>query len=616
MKSGALSSLVILVVGFLLFTLLNNLMFGGMRLDLTENGLYTLSDGTKEIISEIDEPINLYFFFSGKASEDLTALRTYAQRVRELLEEYKLYGGTKINLKIINPEPFSEEEDRAATFGLQGVPANQSGDELYFGLAGTNALDGQAVIPFFQPDKEEFLEYDITKLIHNLATVEKSTVGVYSNLEIGGSIDPRTFQPSPAWIFMTRLEELFAVKVLDDLSPDELETVDLLIVIHPKALDESGLFAIDQHVMNGGKFIAFVDPLAETDKSAAPETGMQGAASSNLNRLTSVWGVKLREDEILGDAQAALTVGGADGVPVRHLGIPGFTERNISRDDVVTALLENINMATVGILDIDMVEGVEARPLIVSSEFASPLPSLQFQFLSDPGELQKGFTPSGETYVTAVRVSGSAKTAFPEGIEGFEGELKVATETLQAVIVADTDLLSDRLWVQVQDFFGQQIVSAFADNGGFITNLVDNLSGSSALIDVRSRGQFSRPFVVVQNLRRQAEEKYLRNAEDLQIRLAETEQKLSELQSSQVEDGLLTLTPEQEEALVRFQDEKLKIRKQLRDVRHQLDRDMETLGAMLKLLNILLMPFVLIAILFVVRRFRPGRGKAVKEAGA
>ena len=609
MQSGALSSLVILVVGFLLFTLLNNLMFGGMRLDLTENGLYTLSDGTEEIISEIDEPINLYFFFSAKAAEDLTALRTYAHRVRELLEEYKLSGGAKINLKIIDPEPFSEAEDRAASFGLQGVPVNQSGDELYFGLAGTNALDGRAVIPFFQPDKEEFLEYDITKLIHNLATVEKSAVAVYSGLEIGGGIDPRTFQPLPAWAFMTRLEELFAVKVLDDLSLDELESVDLLIVIHPKALDESGLFAIDQHVMSGGKLIAFVDPLAEATTPAA-----QGAASSNLNRLTSAWGVKLREDEILGDAQAALTVGGADGAPVRHLGIPGFTERNLSRDDVVTASLENINMATAGILDIDMVKGVEARPLIVSSEFASPLPSLQFQFLSDPGELQKGFTPSGETYVTAVRVSGSAKTAFPEGIEGFEGELKVATETLQAVIVADTDLLSDRLWVQVQDFFGQRIVSAFADNGGFITNLVDNLSGSSALIDVRSRGRFSRPFVVVQNLRRQAEEKYLRSAEDLQVRLAETEQKLSELQSSRVEDGLLTLTPEQEEALGRFQGEKLKIRKQLRNVRHQLDRDMETLGGMLKLLNILLMPFVLVTILVVARRFRPGRGKAIKDA--
>ncbi|MCS5571700.1 MAG: ABC transporter, partial [Pseudomonadales bacterium] len=227
--------------------------------------------------------------------------------------------------------------------------------------------------------------------------------------------------------------------------------------------------------------------------------------------------------------------------------------------------------------------------------------------LGDPAELQKGFSPTGEQYTAAVRLSGSATSAFPEGLVGVDSVVVQDTEELQIVLVADTDLLADRLWVQVQNFFGQQIATAFADNGSFVENLLENLSGSSALIDVRSRGQFSRPFVVVERLRRDAEAQYLQNAENLQVRLAETERQLEELESARVEDGLLTLTPEQEAALIRFQEEKIRIRKDLRDVRHQLDKDIEELGSMLKFLNILLLPLLLTAVLGAMRVLRLNR---------
>ena len=323
--------------------------------------------------------------------------------------------------------------------------------------------------------------------------------------------------------------------------------------------------------------------------------------------------VRLREGEILADPEVALMVSGADGQPVRHFGILGFSTRQLSREDVTTASLESINLSTAGIFDVDEVDGIMASPLIRSSENAGSLPAMQFQFLTDPAELQQGFTPAGESFITAVRLSGSAATAFPEGIAGFEGELLTSTDDLQVVMVADTDLLSDRLWVQVQSFFGSQIASAFADNGSLVSNLVENLSGSSALIDVRSRGQFSRPFTVVEALRLSAEARYLQSAEDLQARLAETEQQLSQLQSSQVEEGLLTLSPEQEAALVRFQEEKLNIRKQLRDVRHQLDKDIEALGTMLKFINILLMPLLLTLLLLAFRYLGLGRRQEVQR---
>ena len=592
-------SIVLLTLCFIVFTIVNNLMFGSARLDLTENSLYSVSDGTKEIISGLEEPVNLYFFFSEKASEDLTALRAYSQRVKEMLKEYQLIAGSKINLYFVDPEPFSEEEDQASAFGLQSVPVNQSGEALYFGLAGTNSLDGQEILPFFQPDREAFLEYELTKLIHGLAVTDKPKVVLFSALDVEAGVDPRSFQPTPGWVFMDQLQELFQIERVDELSSAAIGSAELLLLIAPSDLNDSELYAIDQHVMSGGKLLVFVDPLSEM---ASPQAGAMApplGSSSEINKVTGTWGVRLREGEVLGDRDVALMVGGRDGSPVRHLGILGFTSQRFSDDDVVTSGLESLNFSTVGILDVDRVDGVETRALISSSLAAGSLDASQFQFMSDPSELQQSFQSSGERYSVAVRLSGNAVSAFPDMSEqqAHIGE----TDELNVVIVADTDVLSDRLWVQVQNFFGQKIATPFADNGSFVANLVDNLSGSSALIEVRSRGQFSRPFLVVEELRLYAEAKYLKNAEELQMRLSETEKQLSELETARVDQGVLTLSSEQEAALINFQDEKLRIRKELREVRHSLDQDIEQLGGRLKLINIIFMPLLLTLALFGIR---------------
>ena len=601
MKSTTTVSLLILILAFLLFSMVNNTMLSGVRFDLTENSLYTLSDGSLSVIDEIDEPINLYFFFSEKVSEDLTSLRAYAQRVREMLEEYEVVADGRIRLEIVDPEPFSEDEDRAAGFGLQSVPVNQSGDELYFGLVGTNAVEGQEAIAFFQPDREEFLEYELTKLIYNLAQPDKPGVKVLSGLDIDGSVNPQTFQTREAWIFLTQLRELFDVEMLSDLDRTSVDPADLLLLVHPGNLDETALYAIDQHVMSGGRLIAFMDPMAEMEAPSQPGMNMPGQGGSNLNQLTAAWGITLRTDEILADSNIALMVGGPDGRPTRHLGILGFNREQLSADSIATAALETVNMSTAGVFDIDEIAGIEVEPLITSSRSAATLPAMQFQFMSSPEELQQGFTPTGETYTVALRVSGQANSAFPDGIDGVAEEPIVSTDQLQVVLVGDTDLLADRLWVQVQNFFGQQIASAFADNGSLVTNLVDQFTGSNALIEVRSRGQFTRPFTVVEELRRKAEAKYLESAEALQLQLQQTEQQLSELEASRQNDGLLTLSPEQTRAVEQFEEEKLRIRKELRDVRHQLDSEIEDLGSMLKFLNVLLMPLLLTGLLLTAR---------------
>lgn len=590
--SGA--GLALVAVAFLVFAIFNNIVFSGIKLDLTENSLYTLSDGTREIIEGIDEPINLYFFFSEEASQDFAALRAYAQRVEELLRQYESVGDGRINLRIIDPEPFSEAEDQAAAFGLQSVPVN-GGNDLYFGLAGTNALDDQEVITFFQPDKEEFLEYEISRLIQTLANPNRPVVGLMSSIKIRGDVDMQTFRTTPAWVVVDQLGEQFEIRNVEMSTTELPDDLDLLVIVHPKDLSDETLFAIDQFAMSGGRILAFVDPAAEQDRPAqqGPMMPPAGGRASDMDKLLSGWGVTLRDGVFVGDAQAALQVsGGPSGRPVRHFGILGLERENLSTEDVVTAPLSNINVSTAGILDIDEEASTTITPLIRSSEYAMPLDVMQLQMMASPEDLQQGFAPTGERYVIAARIEGNASTAFPEGLGDETGD-SAETDDLNVVVVADTDLLSDRLWVSVQNFFGQRIASPFANNGDFVFNAVDNLVGSPALISVRSRGRFTRPFDVVQDLRREAEARYLESANDLQAQLSETERKLSELEAEREAKNLLSLSPEQEAALEQFQQEKVRIRKQLRDVRHQLDKDIEALGTTLKFLNIFLVPLLL-----------------------
>lgn len=636
--AGRLSSTLMLVVIFgifFAFTMLNNALFSSARIDLTENKLYTLTLGTRDLIAEIDEPIKFRFFFSQRASEDLTALRAYARRVQELLEEYQALAGGSINLEIIDPEPFSEEEDLAAQFGLQSVPVNNAGDELYFGLVGTNSVDDQLIISFFQPDKEEFLEYDISRIIHQLNSSRKPKVGLLSSLKIQGDIDTSTFQTTPAWVVIDQLTQQYEVV---DVAMDATELprdMQLLIIVHPKSLSDATLFAIDQFAMAGGRVLLFVDPLAEMERR--PPGAMPTEPASDFSLLSN-WGMQLRADTVLADSAAALNVGGSNGQSVRHLGILGLSAENFNSDDVSLASLESINVTTSGILD--MVGRPESRIdiLIQSSENAMPMASTEFQSLTDPEQLLKTFVPTGKRYTIAARISGKAVTAYPGGVDvetvpeaEAEAEAEVegqgqgqgqvestrdtqlhqavltATDKLNVIVVADTDILTDRLWVQVQNFFGQTIASPWANNGDFVLNSVDNLLGGSELISIRSRGRFSRPFTVVESLRLAAQSKYQKSADTLQRELEETEAELNEVESSQSDQNLLALSPEQEQAITQFQDEKLRIRKQLRDVRHQLDKDIEGLGATLKLINIIVLPLLLVLVIYAMRYTRGAR---------
>jgi len=590
-------ALAVLAVLFVAVVLICNTLFRGARLDLTSSHLYTLSQGTKNILSSIDEPIHLYLFYSDKGAQELPQLRVYAQRVREMLEEMSARAGGKLKLEVIDPQPYSEDEDRATGYGLQAVPAGQNGEKLFLGLAGTNSTNGKSVIPFLQPNKEAFLEYDIAKLIHELTQTKKTIVGMISSLPIAQSFDPQTRAMKDAWAIDQQLTQMFDVRTLNAASIKSIDKdIDTLALVHPKKLSDDALYAIDQFVMRGGHLLVFVDPEAESDESGAdpgnPQAAMMADKSSDLPQLFKAWGIEYDPHKIVLDRKHALQITVQQGAPpVADPAILGFRKTDLNSGDVTTANLDTINISSAGYFALAKDAKAKLTPLIQTSDDAMTVPTERVKFLPDPSQLLAGYTPTKEHYVIAGRLEGKFASAFPDRKEAEHlAETKADNVIL---LVADTDILTDRLWVQVQPFFGQKIMNAFANNGDFFINAVDNLTGSSDLISIRGRATSQRPFTVVEDMKRSAEESFRDKEHELQQQLSDTERKLSELQSGKSKGSEMILSPEQQAELTKFVDQKVLIRKQLRQVRHSLDENIDALGARLKFLNIGLMPILI-----------------------
>ena len=612
--------LIVLAVLFLVVNMVSNTLFTNFRADLTQNELYTLTDGTRNIIANIEEPITMYLFFSDKTSENVPLLRTYATRVKELLQEYEQISKGNIILNIVDPVPYSEEEDQASVFGLQSVPIGNSGENIYFGLAASSAVGDTEIISFFQPQREQFLEYDISKLIYTLTNPKKTVVGVITQLPLFGGFDMETTQMTSAWAFIAQMRQLFELKQLDVTTSKIDDDVDILMIVHPKTLSDPTLYAIDQFVMGGGKTLLFVDPHSEVDTPVRQQNSpleVEGGRTSNLKPLFDAWGIEYDPTKVVLDRKYALTVGGAHQGQSRHYALLGIGNNNIDSEDVISSELELITVAVAGHLKAKEGSSIEMTPIVTSSDDAMLIDAAQFRFLPDLSQLSKNFNPSGELYTFIARVQGKLNSAFPNGQPKTEEEESEDEDPIMQhipntqtdanlLIVSDTDILSDRMWVQVQEFFGQQIFNSWANNGDLVINAVDNLIGSSDLISIRGRETSSRPFVRVDNLRLKADQKFLSKEQELKARLAETEKKLVELQKQRNDGSELLLSPEQEAEVQKFQEEKFKVRKELRQVRHSLDLDIERLGTKLKFINIGLVPIIIsiLALLLYMARSR------------
>ncbi len=623
---------------FLLVSVAVISFFPRLRIDLTEDNLYTLASGTRNIVSGLERPVELLFFYSEEATADVPQLRTYGVRVQELLREMVIASDGNLELRVIDPVPFSEEEDLAGEYGVQPVPLSAGGESVFFGLVAvdpaTVPAEGEEegedaagekifeTIALIRPDQEEFLEYEFSKLITQVANPEPPIVGFISGLPIDGGINPENMQPTAPWMFMDSIRQLYAVQRVDADADDIDPAIDILLIVHPQDLGEQMLYAIDQHVLRGGKALVVLDPNADSTAQRGPDgvpSIVNGA--SDLDPLLAAWGVEYDSTKVLTDSEQALMVSVGDSPrPIQHFGMMGVPRESFV-NDIVNTGLQVMNFATPGALV--PIEGATTvfEPLLLSSSSSMLMDNTFFTEMADPTILVDEFVSEDKRYAVAARVQGNVRSAFPEGrpsaevlpvdipaVDGADApeplpaptpevdptllpHLNESTGTVNLILVADSDFLTDRMWVQIQSFLGQRIGSPFASNGDFVMNALDNLSGNAELVTIRSRGRYARPFETVLDLQRAADDRLRDEERELLENLQQTELQIASLNASRQDNEI---TPELQAEVDRFYAQQLETRRRLREVQLQLNQDIERLGSVLKFINTALVPILLI----------------------
>ncbi len=613
------------------------------RLDLTAERLYTLSPGTRHTVAQIDEPITLRFYYSNRLGDEVPAYGVYAQRVRELLDQYVAAAHGKIRLETYSPQPFSDVEDRAVAFGLQAVPLDSEGDQVYFGLAATNSTDDQQIIAFFSPERERFLEYDLTKLVHALAFPKKTVVGLISSLPLEGDMTAMMQgRPSRPMAVIEQLRQLDKVEPLSATIDAIPADVDVLMLVHPQHLPPKTLFAIDQFVLKGGKALIFVDPHSELQAAQPSRLNPPGSpTASNLAPLFKSWGFEMSPKFVAGDRRDAqrvsVPVPGRGEEPVDYIAWLDLHAANFDRNDMITADLSHITMASAGIIEPLRGAKTTIAPLITTSPDSTRIPADKLDGLPDVAGLLADFKPDDKRYILAAKVTGPVRTAFPDGPPKPPGTtkpeaakpdpakpdaakpgeakppakpaaaatwLEQSVRPINVVVVADTDLLDDRLWVQSQDFFGQRVIAPIANNGDFVANAIDVLAGGEDLIGLRSRGTAARPFEVVDRIQRAAQARYSAEERALRQKLKGAEAKLADLTGKDQADAPAALSPEQTKAIQEFRADMLQTRRQLRDVQAALRSNIQQLKEGVEFLDIALIPLIVAAVAIIVGAVR------------
>jgi len=628
--STVIGSILLLVVAFVALNMVANFGLRGARIDATQGGLYTLTKGSRNIAKSSDEPIKLTYYYSAKLGAGQAQLQTYAQRVRETLEEYARASGGKIKLEVVDPEPFTEAEDRATADGIQGIPLTQS-ENLYFGLVGSNSADGKEVIPFFDPRQEKLLEYNLSKLIYSLSNPKKKIVGLIAGIQVDGgfTMDPRTRQPTQTkpWRVIADIKETFEVKNLGKDVKEIAPEISVLLVIHPKELNDGTLYAIDQYVMKGGKALFFVDPNCDNDPEGGnPMQGQPGSKVSEMEKILNAWGVEIMPGKFAADIETALSVPAAQNSreTVQAVQYLGLKEENLSREDPVTASIKTMNFGTAGVIRAKPLAAV-APPPATDGAAAPPPPAATgptatitpmaqtsakgsvmdaaMLMMGDPKTLLKSYVPGTEKLTLAARLTGIVNSAFPAGRPAVEGEkpedtakyakdpVALSKEPINVLLVADVDCLANMFWVREQEVFpGMVIPQKFANNGDMVLSAVDNMLGSTDLLSVRARQESSRPFTRVEDMQKRANENYQAQQQMLEKELEETQRKINELQVKKPGLDAFVLTPQQQEEVNKFQKQAGETRKKLRLVKSNLRKDIEKLGTQLKFINIGLLP--------------------------
>ena len=609
-KRGGWIAIVLLLALFLAANVLATMGLSRARLDLTQGRLYTLTSGSREIVKDINEPIRLTLFYSGSRVSGRPDVQSYGRRVKEVLDAYRVNSGGMVIVEHVDPEPFSEAEDRAQREGVPAIPLGP-GEQMFFGLVGVNSTEGREAIPYFDPRQEEYLEYEISRLIYKLAHPEKPKVGIITSLPLDGdAFVPGRPPTSRPWEIMREIRALYEAEVLMGEQDTIPEDVDLLLVVHPKQIPEATVRAIDKYVTSGKPAIVYVDPLCEGD--VPPEAQSNPLAVLNANRTSSLepalasWGVVFDTDQVIADMKLAIrqpTPDRRDVAPyVQYLNV---TQEQCSKDDPATKGLSSLIFVSSGWIHKADGATTTLTPLVTTSPETMLVTVETVKFFPDPKQLIGSFASTGEVRTLAARVTGKAKSAFGE-----------QSGNINIVVIADADPLSDNLWIRPVRF-GDQVLGyqKVSDNGALLMNLLDQMTGSSALVSIRARGGFQRPFTLVNEIREQAEKKYLTEADRLEQERRDTQRKLDEMQRAKGENTMI-LSPEQEAEINQFQDKLAQTRAQLRSVQYNLSKDVDSLGLRVRLINTIGAPAVVAAFAIGLSVFRVARRKADRKSMA
>lgn len=579
-----------------------------VRADLTDGRVYTLSEGTRSLLARLEAPVKVRLYYSQGSPAVPVGLKTFAKRVEDLLNEYRAASGGKLVIEKFNPEPDSDAEESAQ---LDGVDAQltHTGEKFYLGLA-ISFLDQKAAIPVLTPDRERLLEYDITRAIAQVTTLKKPVVGIMSALPVlGRSLDPiRKQQPTEPWILASELKRSFEVREIKLDAKRIDDEIKVLLVIHPRNLSEETEYAIDQFVLRGGKLIAFVDPYAYFDQQPDlmnPFGGSQ-AGQSTLYNLFKAWGVDVDMGKVIADLTYASGAG-----PRLLPTLLSLTPQALNQEDVVTSQVGTLLVPFGGAFKGKPAEGLAQTVLVRTSKNAMPVDLIIATLSGEPST--RGFQPTGEEMPLAIRLTGKFRTAFPEGppkpfappkeakkAEEKQPEAKSAPHLRESVgentvvLVADVDLLTDGAAVEIQDIFGQRVAIPRNGNLAFAQGLVEQLSGDSALIGLRSRAAFSRPLTVIREMEARAQEQYLGKIKELEDSLNQTQERLQNLQRGKGGTSPTILTPEQQAEIENFRKKAVEIRRELKELRRNLREETETLEFWTKVVNIGAVP-VLVA---------------------
>jgi ABC-type uncharacterized transport system involved in gliding motility auxiliary subunit len=605
-----------------------------VRSDLTENRIYTLSDGTKKILNKLDTEVVIRFYFSKDNASMPVPLRTYAQEVQDLLEEYQQFGHGKIKVVKLDPKPDSDAEDSANLDGIEGQDVNLT-DKVYLGIA-VSCLDAKTTIPYLSPDRETLLEYDLSRAISSVANPKKAVIGVMSALPVTGREAPPMMmqqrqQSSQPWIFLSELRQNYVVHDIPMTTDKIGDDVSVLLVVHPQGISDQAQFAIDQFLLRGGKMVALLDPFSFVEAQTAGPYGGAAGYDSTLDKLLPAWGMQFSATKVLADPAFATQVQRESEVQSDPT-ILSVTSDGINRQDALGAAINDLLMPFAGVFTGKPVDGLKEDVLVKSSNQAGLVDAAMLQAGADA--VRKALKSDNTSYPIAIRLSGKFKTAFPNGKPAPKSSpgpspspesgaasspsptpksesLKEGQSAGVVILVGDADFAYDAIAGRTQQVLTQTVFVPSNGNLNFIQSCVEQLAGDSDLIGIRSRSSGNRPFVVVNKMEAAAEEKYQSKIDQLEENLNQTRQKLASLQTGKQSDQRTLLSPEQQAEIKKFQENEAAVSQELKQVRKNLRQEIDSLQSDLKWIDIAAMPVLVtligLTLAFVKRRQRAAR---------